>query len=176
MKDQKTKTLILGIGNDILKDDGIGPRLVNDLRPPLSPLRHAAELALPPAVGGDIDFKSTTLGGLDILEFVQGYERVIFIDAIKTKGGVPGTVYQFTPQDFQETLHLSNLHDVSFLEAIELGKRLGFQIPKEMHIIAVEIVEDMEFGTEFTPILKEKYPRIVEEVAERIGQLLTVDG
>ena len=170
MNSQKNKVLILGIGNDILTDDGIGPRLVTDLRG--RDVRPPCLLAGRGVSTSQIEYKTTTLGGLDILEFIQGYERVIFIDAIKTRGGVPGTVYHFTPADFQETLHLSNLHDVSFLEAIELGKRLGFPIPSQMHIIAIEIVEDLEFGTEFTPILKEKYPDILQNVRDSVQKFL----
>jgi hydrogenase maturation protease len=142
--------LVLGIGNDILQDDGIGIRLVDDLRK-----RH-----FPP----NFHFKTTTLGGLEILEIIRDFDRVIILDAIKTEGGVPGDVYSVTPDDFRETLHLSNLHDINFLTSLELAKKVGIMVPEEIRILAVEIVEDMEFGTELTPPLKERYPSIFDEV------------
>jgi hydrogenase maturation protease len=152
------KRMILGVGNDILMDDGIGPRIVKTLE---------AKYPLP-----EMEYHTTTLGGLDILEFINGYDWVVFIDAIKTKDGVPGTVYEFVPEDFKETLHLTNIHDVSFLTAIELGKQLGLKVPKYMHIFAIEIIEDQVFGEEFTPPLKERFEQIIEEIHKKIQTLL----
>jgi hydrogenase maturation protease len=152
------KKLVLGIGNDILMDDGIGPRVVESLKEN-SPLPG-------------VEYETTTLGGLDILEFVSGYRYVAFIDAIKTKGGTPGDVYEYTPADFKETLHLTNLHDVNFLTAIELGKQLDLKIPEHMHIFAVEIIEDQVFGENFTPPLQERYPKILKEIHTRLETLL----
>jgi hydrogenase maturation protease len=146
----KKKTLILGLGNDILTDDGIGPRLVRDL----------AEMIDDP----NVQFDTACCGGLEIMEYIKGYEKVIFIDAIRTRDGKPGKVYYFIPSDFRETSHLSSLHDVSFLTALKLGNTLNLGLSADLHIIAVEIIEDMEFSEEFTPLLKERYPGILEEV------------
>jgi hydrogenase maturation protease len=146
----KKKTLILGLGNDILTDDGIGPRLTHDL----------AKMINNP----EVKFDTASCGGLEIMEFIKGYERVVFIDAIRTRNGIPGDVYYFIPSDFRETSHLSNLHDVNFLTALELGNSLNLGLPVDLHVIAVEILEDMEFSEEFTPPLKEKYGAILESV------------
>ncbi|MCP5103958.1 MAG: hydrogenase maturation protease, partial [bacterium] len=121
-----------------------------------------------------VDYRTTTLGGLDILDFIQDYDWVVFIDAIKTKNGVPGDVYEFTPADFKETLHLSNLHDISFLSAIELGKELDFKVPEAIHIFAIEIVEDLVFGEDFTPPVQERYEGIIEEIQTRMEELLAI--
>ena len=152
------KTLILGIGNDILTDDGIGPKLVNELK-------FKKEFT-------NIDFLNVFLGGLDILELIQGYEKVIFIDAIITKDGVPGTVYHFRPADFKETLHLSNLHDANFLTALELGKKMGMQIPEDIHIIAIEIIEDRIFSNSLSPEMEMKYQEVFEEVLNLVHKLI----
>ena len=151
------KTLVLGIGNDILTDDGIGPKIVNDLKT----LERSPELI----------FETTTLGGLEILEIIKDYKKVIIIDAIRTIDGKPGEIFFFTPDDFKETLHLSNLHDINFLTALELGEKLGIPMPEEIHIIAIEIVEDQVFGTSFTPVIEEKYYNIMQLVKKRIEEL-----
>ncbi len=158
MTKRKNKTLVAGIGNEILMDDGIGPRIVKQL-----------EKALPHSKA---DFESVWLGGLEVIDYIEGYQQVIFIDAIKTKNGIPGDTYYFKPEDFKETLHLSNIHDVNFLTAIQLGKMLGYQIPPSISIIAIEIVEDKIFGNELTPILNKKYPFIFQEVLEFIRPLI----
>ena len=144
------KILVLGIGNDILTDDGIGPKLVGELM----------KMDFP----ADITFKTAAVGGLEILEMLSGYNRVFIIDAIRTAHGRPGNVYFLSPEDFKETQNLTNLHDVSFLTALELGNKLDFQIPEEIMIIAVEIDEDLEFSEELSPALKKKYPEIVSKV------------
>ena len=154
---EKSKILIHGIGNEILTDDGIGPKLVKRLKGDFSE--------------NDVDFETAFVGGLEVLEYIQGYQTVIFIDAIKTKDGIPGKVYQLLPEDFNSTIHLSSVHDVSFLTAIDLGKRLGFDMPQVIHIIAVEIIEDRIFNEDFTPQIQaiiEKIYKEVKELAEKI--------
>ena len=143
-------TLILGIGNDILTDDGIGPKLVSEIKSKRIP--------------GNIDYRNIFIGGLDILEMIQGYRKVIFIDAIITKEGVPGTVYHFKPEDFKETIHLSNLHDANFLTALDLGRKMGMNIPADIHIIAIEIIEDRVFSDQFSQEILMKFPLIFEKV------------
>lgn len=154
----KKKTLILGIGNDILTDDGIGSRVTRDL---------FTMINLP-----DVEFDYACCGGLEIVEYIKDYGKVIFIDAIRTADGKPGDVYYFVPSDFRETSHLSSLHDISFLTALKLSNRLSGGIPVDLHIIAVEIIEDMEFSEEFTPQLKEKYPEILKEVFEIVNKII----
>ena len=152
------KTLILGIGNNILTDDGIGSRLVNDLSKQI----HDPE----------VHYDTACCGGLEIVEYIKDYERVIFIDAIRTLEGSPGDVYYFIPSDFQETSHLSSLHDVSFLTALKLGQTLNLGLPNDLHIIAVEIIEDLEFSEELTWQLKERYPEILERVLEIVKLII----
>jgi hydrogenase maturation protease len=150
----KNNTLILGIGNEILTDDGIGPKLVHELE---------RTLDLP-----DVTFDTASLGGMDILELIRGFTRVIIIDAIRTKDGTPGTVYQLTPEYFRETLHVSNFHDISFLPALDLAKKMDIPVPEQIDIIAIEIVEDLTFSNEFSPPIARKYDEIYREVVEII--------
>lgn len=149
--------LVLGVGNEILMDDGIGPRIV---------LRLAREF--PSEV---YDYKTASLGGLELVELIQGYNRVIFIDAIKTVQGKVGATYFFTPEDFKETLHLSNLHDISFLQALEMGRQMKLAIPEDIQIIAIEIREDTIFGEEFTPELQDHYEQIYDYIKKYLMEI-----
>jgi hydrogenase maturation protease len=151
------KTLILGLGNDILTDDGIGPRLIKDLSGMI--------------LKDNVHFNVACCGGLEIMEYIKGYQQVVFIDAIRTKGGIPGDVYYFKPSDFRETSHLSSLHDITFITALNLGNTLDLDLPSDLHIIAVEIIEDMEFSNEFTSALRERYPEILNKVYEIINRI-----
>ncbi|MGD0712376.1 MAG: hydrogenase maturation protease [Bacteroidales bacterium] len=146
------------MGNDILTDDGIGIKITKVLE---------KKFPFP-----NIIYDTLSLGGLEIIEYIRDFKMVILIDAIKTLNGIPGTVYQFVPEDFKETSHLSNVHDVSFLTSLKLAKELDIPTPEEVHIIAIEIVEDMVFSNDFTPQVQARYPEILEEVSEIVKELL----
>jgi len=154
------KTLILGLGNDILTDDGIGPRLVHDLSQMIN--------------NKNVQFDTACCGGLEIMEHIKGYEKVVFIDAFHTPEGNPGDVFYFVPAEFRETSNLSNLHDINFLTALELGNTLNMDLPSDLHIIAIKIIEDLEFSEEFTEPLKKRYPGILEEVFKLVNQVISV--
>jgi hydrogenase maturation protease len=151
------RILILGLGNEILSDDGIGPRLVKDLA---RKIRRK-----------DIEFETASCGGLDIMEYIHGYSKVIFIDAIRTLNGDPGDVFYFNPSDFRETSNLSSLHDVNFITALHLGNILDLDLPSDLHIIAIEIIEDREFSDRLTPALENIYPEILKKVISFIRQI-----
>ena len=158
METNRQGTLILGFGNDILTDDGIGPNLVKKLQ---------KDLTQP-----NISFQTAVVGGLEIIELIKDFGEVIIIDAIKTKDGVPGTIYKLTPANFKETLHLSSFHDVSFLSALDLAEKMEIPIPNQIDIIAIEIVEDLIFSNEFSPPIAQKYELIYREVFELVEKMV----
>ena len=150
MEEKSDNILILGIGNDILTDDAIGPKLVKDLEKDLNQQ--------------NISFLTAAAGGLEILEMIKDFQQVVIIDAIKTRDGIPGTVYYLSPGNFKETLHISSFHDVSFLTGLELAKKLEIPIPARIDIIAIEIVEDLTFSNEFSEDISAKYDDIYREI------------
>jgi len=154
MEDRENKVLILGIGNDIQQDVGIPVRLTRDMKD------------LVPA--GDFDFECLFIGGLELLEYIHGYKGVVFIDTIKTDQQTPGKVHVFSTGDYQETLHLSCRHDVSFKMSLEMGKKLGFMIPEKILVLGIEILEDLEFSASFSDDLKHRYNDIRNEVKKLV--------
>ena len=148
MKD--CRTLILGIGNEILKDDSIGLRLCD----------HLAVLNR----HDNLIFRKVSLGGLELLDHIQDVDALLILDAIKTMDGQVGDIYLLEVSDFKQSSHISNVHNVDFITALETGRVLGMHLPPDIRIIAVEIEEDMEFGTELTPILASKYQEITKQV------------
>lgn len=152
----RNNILVLGIGNEVLKDDGIGPKLVKKLQ---------NFMPLP-----DIDYAISAVGGMEIIEIMKGYEEVVIIDGIMTGEHVPGTVLYMSYPYHRKTLHLSNYHDISFEISVELAKQLNIPFPERISIIAVEIVEDREFGENLTSKLQEKYSEIFSSVASTIQE------
>jgi hydrogenase maturation protease len=149
--------LVLGLGSEILKDDGIGPKLIKDLKAHFT--------------NKDFTFKTSHLGGLEILELIKGFQVAIIIDGIKTYNGDVGEVYFMNSDKFIDTLHISSRHDVSFSNALKLAAELSQPVPEEIYIIAIEINEDTEFGDELSEAIQEKYVNILNSIHQYILQL-----
>jgi hydrogenase maturation protease len=152
------KTLLLGLGNELLSDDGIGVLLVNDLKYRFDP--------------NELHCKSQPSGGLEILEALHSYGIAIIIDGIKSDNGVPSTIYHFRPHNFRETLHLNTFHNVSFRSTSKLSRQLGIFLPKQIHIIAIEVYETTEFNRSLSKYVLPFYGKIKHEVYEIIGKVL----
>jgi len=154
----KTKKLILGLGNEILTDDSIGIRLANDLIE--TELQKLATI------------ETASCGGMEILERIIGFDRVVIIDSIHSSSSLPGDIYLLTPSDFKITSHVSNMHDAGFLQALELGNELGFKIPAEIHIVAIGVCNERKFGTGLSTALEKKYRVIFERVFSEVKKLI----
>jgi hydrogenase maturation protease len=120
------KILVLGLGNPILTDDGIGV--------------HVVRAAAARCRRDDVDFAEASVGGLRLLDSIAGYDRLILVDAIQTPGGKPGDVYRLLPGDLRASLHSGSTHDLTLSGALALGRGIGMVLPDESAItmLAVE--------------------------------------
>jgi len=150
------KTLILGLGNTILSDDGVGIRVIEELQRRL--------------YDPDITVLETNVSGLSLLDIIIGYDKVIIVDAIQTVGGKPGDIYQLTPDALKVSRHAASPHDVNFATALELGKKLGLAVPREIVIFAIEVDDVTTFSEECTPELKKAIPVCVEMVIQELKE------
>jgi len=152
------RTLVLGMGNPILSDDAIGIVLASTLKPQLADIP-----------GVDV-VEECCVGGLNLLDVLEGYDRLIALDSIKTIGGVPGTWYAFDATALRETMNLRNVHDANFATALALGRHMGMHLPddKGCHVVAVEIADNMTFSESLSPALEAALPKIVADVKTHI--------
>ena len=150
------KTLVLGLGNPILSDDGAGFYVAEELKTRLN--------------GQDIKVEQASAGGLAMLDLLAGYDKAIIIDAIQTGKGEAGQVYQLKPEAFITTLHASSLHDVNFSTALELGRKLGVPLPGEIDIFAVEVEDVTTFSERCTPAVADVIPVLVEMVIRELNK------
>jgi len=146
------KTLVLGMGNTILRDDGIGI--------------YVAQAVAKRFQRDDIDFVEASVGGMRLLDVLKGYERVIMVDAITTRDGKPGDIYRLSPNDLKVSLHAGSTHDLSLPGALALGRGMGMMLPDDEHfvIIAIEVEDVLTFGEECTPTVEKAIPQAVEAV------------
>lgn len=146
----QNKILILGLGSEILTDDGIGIKIVNDLK-------NRIDFT-------DVDFATVLLGGWELLEMIKDYDVLIAIDGIRSQMGCPGEVYMYSMQNFKETLHLSNVHETGFADTLILGRKIGMKMPEIIRIIAIEIEEDLVFSSNLSANLCSRYEDIVLKI------------
>jgi hydrogenase maturation protease len=141
------QVLIIGIGNVVLRDEGVGVHAAWRLK----------EEQLPPGVEV-IDGGTATM---DLLADIQKAERIIVIDAVKG-GGVPGQIYRLRPDDLSpETEHQLSLHQAGFLDVLGMARQLGGA--PEVVIIGVE-PKEIAWGMELTPEVSGKLPNVIAAV------------
>jgi hydrogenase maturation protease len=158
------RTLVLGLGNPILTDDGVGVHVV-----------RAAAAHYAPADG--VSFAEASVGGLRLLDALVGYERVIIIDAIQTAAGRPGDVYQLAASDLPVSLHSGSTHDLSLPGALDLGRRLAMKLPGDgdIVILAVEVEDVLTFSDSCTQAVSRAIPRVMEAVRAQLEVPLSID-
>lgn len=155
------KTLVVGLGNPILTDDGVGIYVA----------RALAARGLPRGV----EVAEASLGGLRLLDIMQGYERVVLVDAIQTVDGRPGQLYRLGPNDLWVSRHAGSSHDMALPTALALGRQMGMVLPADenLTIVAVEVAEVLDFGERCTPEVEAAIPRAVEEVLDLLEERCT---
>ncbi|MCX8174195.1 MAG: hydrogenase maturation protease [Thermoplasmata archaeon] len=143
------KTLIIGLGNPLLGDDGVGIAAVNGLKGKL----HG------------VDLQTMNASGFEVAEKMLGYDRVIVVDAIA--GRVPGRVHTFTPAKLKPTLHFANPHDMNLQTAIQwLGSQENF--PGWVKFVAVEIVPENEFREGLSERVRNALPEVERRIMNEL--------
>lgn len=157
------KTLILGLGNLILTDDGIGVYVVRAVADRWTVVVRSA--------GASVEFQEASVGGLRLLEVIAGYDRLILVDAIQTPDAAPGQIHRLSVDDLRTSLHAGSTHDLSFQGALAWGRRMGMALPPDdaISIIAIEVEEVLTFGEALTPAVAAAVPDAVDTVLDELA-------
>ena len=152
-------TLVLGVGNILLRDEGVGVRVVEAMR----------QMKLPPGV----ELLDGATAGLDLLDALADRRKIIIIDAIEGDSE-PGTVLRLTPDDLAPRSGPSiSLHEIGLLEALVVAKQLGIA-PQVVTIFGVK-PHDVAWGLDLSPETARLVPEIVEWVLTELGSETKVD-
>jgi len=144
------KTLVLGLGNTILSDDGVGIHIAFEIEKKCE----------------EIDVLEASAAGFRVIDEVIGYEKLILIDSIKTGKNPPGTLHRFTFDEFSSTMHHSSPHDISLFEAFNIMKKENADLPKDIKIYAVEVCDTSTFSEYCTNKVAEAIPEVAKIVIE----------
>ena len=160
------KTRIVGLGNDLLSDDGVGLEVVRELKRRLGPRN-------------DVEYRESPAGGMRLLDDLLGSDRAVLVDALLAETFAPGALSvwhwdhegaSFAPVDIgPDTIHAaicpsrrySSTHDTDLATALEIGSTLGMAVPKSVWLFAVAIRDGTTFHQGLGPEMVRGKDRLV---------------
>ena len=148
-------TLIIGLGNTILSDDGAGIYVAREIKERCTGSPH-------------IDIVEASLGGIRLLDLMAGYEKVVIVDSIKTENSNPGKIYRLKVEDLGEISYPCGPHFLDVRTAMELGKKFGYKMPRHIDIYAIEIKDNTTFSESLTPEVEQAIPVLANQIIEEL--------
>ena len=144
------RTLVVGVGNPILSDDGVGIHVA----------RRLQQLGLE-----GVDIEELPASGLELLDMVLDYDRVVIVDAIVTKEGEAGRFYVLQEEDFERTVHGSSPHGINIATALAMGRKITPErMPREVFFVAIEAKDTVNVSEKLTPSVAAAVPSILERI------------
>lgn len=137
MTEAGPETLVIGLGNPILGDDGVGWRVIDQL--------ECSGLA---TVSPDVELDRACVGGVALMERLAGHRRAIVVDAFLGSDDAPGSVWCRPLADVvtARASHLDSSHDASLPAALAAGEALGAVLPDEVLVVGIAIERGDVFG------------------------------
>jgi hydrogenase maturation protease len=157
------KTLVVGLGNPILGDDGVGWKVVEEVRGKL-----AADFG--------VEVECLSLGGISLMEHLIGYSRAILVDSFALDEPI-GSILILKLDDLPNysAYHTTCPHDTSLQNAIAMGRALGAKLPDEVMVVGIATTRIHEFSAELSPPVEEAVPLAAKFVLELLEEEATVD-
>jgi len=151
-------TAIIGVGNLLVADDGVGIRVVRELRRMIDDPRVVCA--------------ESERGGLDLLDYLEGMDRGIVVDAAATGVHPPGSITRFTLRQPFIPGGCPSLHALSIDAVLSLGSSAGMPLPDEVILYAVEAADIESFGAGCTGDVEPAIPELVAMVQEDLRTFL----
>lgn len=155
--DPGRRILVLGVGNSILKDEGFGVHVIEELT------KQRDSLGIPK----NVELMDGATLGLDLLYCLEGRDKIILLDIVNA-GADPGEIFKFTPKDIK-TKSVANkvsMHQVTLFDVLTMAEVTGI-LPEDVVVIAVQPGE-ISWGEELTPAVEAQIPRVIELVIKEL--------
>lgn len=152
------KTLVVGLGNPILGDDGVGWKVAEQVRQKLT-----ADVG--------VDVECLSLGGISLMEHLIGYSCAILVDSFALDEPI-GSILILKLDDLPNysAYHTTSPHDTSLQNAIVMGKTLGAKLPDEVTVVGIATRRIHEFSEELSPPVLDAVPLAAKFVLELIEE------
>jgi hydrogenase maturation protease len=149
-------SVVVGLGNEIVGDDGIGLHVAEVLQ---VRLRDTT----------DIDVVSLPWAGLSLLDVLRGRKRAAIVDCLTSGTRPPGTVVRLDQEGLAGSVRLNSFHDLGLPTAIALGRRLGWDLPDTIGIWGVEAERAGTFHEGLSPVVVAAVEPLICELLGFLG-------
>lgn len=168
MEAKKSRMLVVGLGNPILGDDGVGWRVAEEVKRQL-PSSFQGE-----GQGMKVDVDCLSLGGLSLMEHLIGYDRAILIDAFALDEPT-GSILVLKLNDLPNytAFHTTSAHDTSLQNAIELGKSMGAHLPDDVMVVGIATKHVYDFSETLSPPVADAVLQAAQIVLDLLKQTVT---
>jgi hydrogenase maturation protease len=153
------ETRIIGLGNSILTDDGVGIYTVREIS------RRLSDAGFVEAV----DIVESEVAGFALMELMTGWKRVILVDSIQFDDVEPGTVVRIQPEDLRTSLRIRSVHEIDLPTALAFGRKLGFPMPETITIIGIQAEDALTLGETLTESAKRGMMKAVDLVLQEVA-------
>ncbi|HEY6100442.1 MAG TPA: hydrogenase maturation protease [Anaeromyxobacter sp.] len=147
--------LVLCLGNALRRDDALA--------------LHVAD-ALEAAPGPGVTVRRSAASGLYLLDEMEGFERVVVVDAVRTGARAPGTVLSFPLEDLHAPEGPSP-HAIGLPSALARARAAGAPVPSRIHVVAVEVLDMATVGEGLTPAVAAAVAPAAAAVREAVRAL-----
>lgn len=152
------KIAILGIGNTILRDDGVGIYVSRKLK---KLLHHP-----------NIEIKETQFSGLALMDLLEGFDLAFIVDSIMIKNDKIGKIYKIEEKDFEYENSPKSIHHFNIFNAVALGRKINIKMPARMIIYAVSVSDSSTFNEHISPKIQSAIQSISDSIREDIQSYL----
>lgn len=150
----QNKTIIIGLGNEYISDDGVGIHTIRELKNNI----HL----------NDYKIEELSIGGIELLDHISGYERAIIVDAFITRAHPSGTIYRYVQTADEGGMKLKSSHQIDLPQVLGLARALNIAIPNEIIIYGVEAGDITTFKCKCTPEVEVAIPKLVKLIQNDI--------
>lgn len=152
------KLLVLGIGNILMMDEGIGVHAVHEFWKEKQDFDEST-----------VDFIDGGTFTQDIFFLFEKYEKLLVLDIVRA-GHEPGTIYSLDETDLvQNQKQMLSLHDIDLLDSLGMAQMRGHR--PSLKVVGIEPAK-IDWGTELTPVINKAFPSFVKVARKHIKQLL----
>ena len=156
MIDTDTRILVMGVGNPLMRDEGLGPRVIEVLREGFN-------------FPENVEVVDAGTMGFTILDLLRGIDHLIVVDAIKDTGHEPGTVLILTPDELSSNQVMHSLHDTALVDVLQAAELMD-RAPQTV-AVGVQIESIDEWVLELSDSVSEAVPIAAAAVLDQLSQL-----
>ena len=154
------KVLIVGLGNPILGDDGVGWKVADEVR-----------MRLPE--DAPVEVLCLSLGGISLMEHLIDSDHVILVDAFSSDAPVGSiSVMKLSQLPNYSAYHITSIHDTSLQKAMELGREMGAHLPEDVMVVGIATEYIQDFSEDLSPPVERVVPCVVNIVLDLLDEVM----